>query len=175
MALKPYWAAMFVAFSLTLSPVHGQDTSDMSADELIAEAETMHPAGFYQLASQLFAAGDYDEAIRWFYIGQLRYRFDLVARDAGPADTDQQLFSALSESVGRPINEYAFGDIKKLVRLMGEALAWDEAHPNGYTSKTKYAVALATVRAGLVQLRATTIEQRDYIREQREQNGLENR
>lgn len=156
-------------------------TADMSADlaqqtpeQIIAQAERIHPAGLYVLASKLMAAGRPDDAVRWFYIGQLRYRFLIAAEPSNVAD-ERILFSALSESVGRPINEYAFGDVDAAVAQIDAALAWDDAHPNGYTSKDDHAAQLETVRAGLQDLRDQMLTSKDEIRETRERNGLKNR
>lgn len=115
-----------------------------------------------------------DDAVRWFYIGQLHYRFHLATRPATLAN-DQPLFSALSESVGRPINEYAFGHVDAAVAQIDAALTWDEAHPNSFTAKARYAKELADTRAGLQRLRDDMAARKNLIRETRTRNGLENR
>lgn len=158
-----------------------EDEQSMPADpakqtpaQIIAQAERVRPATLYILATKLMGEGRMDDAVRWFYIGQLRYRFHLASRPATLAN-DQSLFSALSESVGRPINEYAFGDVDAAVAQIDAALAWDAAHPNSFTSKERYSGELAEVRTGLQKLRDDMVARRDEIREARTRNGLENR
>ncbi|MCW2365120.1 hypothetical protein M2341_000567 [Sphingobium sp. B7D2B] len=175
-------AALIPAFALTLSAaLAAEEKQAMPADpaqqmpeQIIAEAETVHPAALYILATKLMAEGRMDDAVRWFYIGQLRYRFLLAAEPERLAE-NQPLFSALSESVGRPINEYAFGDVDAAVAHIDSALAWDAAHANGVTSKERHAEELAQVRAGLQKLRDDMIANKDQIRETRTRNGLDNR
>ncbi|MFV0625436.1 hypothetical protein ACBY01_15685 [Sphingomonas sp. ac-8] len=150
------------------------DPAKQTPAQIIAQAESAHPATLYFLATKLMGEGRMDEAVRWFYIGQLRYRFHLASRPATLAN-DQPLFSALSESVGRPINEYAFGDVDAAVAEIDAALAWDAAHPNGFTSKERYSSELAEVRAGLQKLRDDMVARKDQIRETRTRNGLANR
>ena len=150
------------------------DLEQQTPNQIIASAETAHPAALYVLASKLMGAGRPDEAVRWFYIGQLRYRFHLMTDPPGVAD-ERILFSALSESVGRSINEYAFGDVDGAVREIDAALAWDAAHANHFTSKIAYPGQLATIREGLVALRDTMLARKDEIRETRRSNGLPNR
>ncbi|MGE4323176.1 MAG: hypothetical protein AB7E60_09130 [Sphingobium sp.] len=150
------------------------DPATQTPAQIMAEAENVHPASLYILATKLMKEGRMDEAVRWFYIGQIRYRFHLASRPATIAN-DQPLFSALSESVGRPINEYAFGDVDAAVAQIDAALAWDAAHPNGFTSKERYAGELAEVRGGLQKLRDDMVVRKEEIRETRTRNGLENR
>lgn len=154
---------------------HASDIAAQSPDALIARAETLHPAELYMLAAKLMGAGRAEEAVRWFYIGQLRYRFHLATAQPAPGSNDRVLFSALSESVGRPINEYAFGHVDAAVAQIDAALAWDEAHENRVTSKTRYANQLAETRRGLQMMRDDMIAKKDEIRATREKNGLPNR
>ena len=152
-----------------------ESITEQSPDSLMARAETLQPAELYMLAANLMGAGRTDEAVKWFYIGQLRYRFHLAATQPPPGSNDRVLFSALSESVGRPINEYAFGDVDAAVAQIDGALAWDEANDNGFTSKTRYSSELAETRNGLQAMRDDMIAKKDEIRTIREKNGLPNR
>ena len=151
-----------------------RDLEQLTPEQIIAGAERAHPAALYLLASKLMSAGRRDEAVRWFYIGQLRYRFHLMTDPPNAAD-ERILFSALSESVGRAINEYAFGDVDGAVREIDAALAWDAAHANHFTSKSSFPGQLATTREGLVALRDDMLARKDEIRETRTSNGLPNR
>ena len=135
--------------------------------------EARHPAEYYQRAMSLFQAGRRDQAIFLFYLGQLRYRIYLSANPALPKDRDPALFASLSEVVGRPLNEYAFGDIPTLARIIDAVLAYDEAHPDRFTSATSQ--QRRSVRDGLKQMRSTMLAQADDIRAQRVKNGLQNR
>ncbi|MDF2603583.1 hypothetical protein [Sphingomonas sp.] len=150
------------------------DPAKQTPSQIIAQAENVHPAGLYILSAKLMGEGRMDDAVRWFYIGQLRYRFHLAASPASRV-SDQPLFSALSESVGRPINEYAFGDVDAAVAHIEAALAWDAAHPNHFTSKKQNPKELADVRAGLQRLRDDMLARKEEIRETRTSNGLPNR
>ena len=145
-------------------------------DESLARAETLHPAELYRVAAQLLGRPDRaDEAVMWFYVGQLRYRFHLAATKPPAGANDRVLFSALSESVGRPVNTSAFGDVDAAVARIDAALAWDAAHDNPLTSKTAFAKEWEEVRQGLTSLRDKMLASKDEIRETRRRNGLANR
>lgn len=142
---------------------------------LLQGVEGDHPAGYYRRAADLMRAGRRDEAVFVFYLGQLRYRTHLAARPDLPRDRDPALFASLSEVVGRPVNEYAFGDIPALDRTLKAVMAYDAANPDRFTSPTEFPQASRTVRTGMEQFRAQIVAQRETIRTQRQANGLPNR
>ncbi|KAA0968147.1 hypothetical protein FPY71_17610 [Aureimonas fodinaquatilis] len=150
------------------------DYSKLTNAQIETQAADLHPAAFYILASRLLAEGRGQEAANWMYAGQLRYRF-LITAGGEAAQNESVLFSALSEQVGRPVNEYIAGNVDEWLAAMDWALAWDADNPNGFTSKSQHAAALNEVRAGLGKLRANVEAERDNIPGQREANGLENR
>jgi hypothetical protein len=127
------------------------------------------------MAAQMIAGAAKDDAVFVFYLGQLRYRVHLAARPELPPDRDRALFASLSEVVGRPVNEYAFGDIPALARTIDAVLAWDTAHPDPFTPPDRFRTAYASVRRGLQEMRATIMRDADKIRAQRTTNGLANR
>jgi hypothetical protein len=151
------------------------DFNKQTTEELKFGIEQKHPAAYYILASKLFADGKKDEAVFWFYAGQLRYRFHLAAnRNLNPSG-DPALFSSFSEVIGRPLNEYAFGDIPQLVKTIDEVLKWDETHENHFTSKTAHQKEYKGIRDGLAEMRGYILENQEEIKRQRTANGLGNR
>ena len=151
------------------------DFNRLTPEEIKSGIEARHPAAYYVLAGKLFGNGAHDEAVFWFYAGQLRYRFHLAANRDLPASGDPALFGSLSEVLGRPINEYAFGDLAQLTDTIDKVLAWDEQSSNGFTSKTANAAAWKEVRDGLAKMREYVQANGDQIRAERKKNGLENR
>jgi hypothetical protein len=172
LALVAVWVALGAV------PAEAVDVDALRArtpQALQAGIEDAHPATYYILASKLFRDGKADEAVFWFYLGQLRYRVHLTARKGLDPSDDPALFSSLSEVVGRPLNEYAFGDLSRLIQTIDEVLRWDASHPNGFTPKREFAAAHADIRAGLVRLQDHVRQNGDQIRKQRAANGLPNR
>lgn len=155
------------------APRAGENMDSMSSAQISEQAESLHPSALYVLAARLLAEGKAQEAANWMYAGQLRYRFQLAT--PGAAANDRILFSALTEQVDRPVNEYIAGNPDEWIAAMVWALAWDEAHANGVTSKAVHAAELAEVRQGLTDLIATVDSSREELRRHRIDNGLENR
>ncbi len=172
LVLLPALLSALPAAALGATPDDPTKKSPAELERGIADA---HPANYYVLAQKLFESGKRDEAIFWFYAGQLRYRFHLAAHPDLEPSGDPALFSSLSEVLGRPLNEYAFGDLKGLRGTIQRVLDWDERTANGFTSKTNFASAWKDTRAGLEKLRDDLRANAEEIRKQRKANGLANR
>lgn len=166
--------ALFLMISAT-GPVHAETFNDMSIDRLRASVTNEHPSAYYILSSKLFDTGQHDEAVFWFYAGQLRYRTHLVCNPDLPADADPALFGALSEVIGAEINAYAFGDLAMLEETIDKVIAWDNDTPNKFTNVRDCADAYHAILQGLKELKTYVIENAEEVRAQRAANGLENR
>jgi hypothetical protein len=165
-----------VLLALSFLQASAVDLSSLSIDQLKNGIENQHPSAFYILAQKLFTAGQKDDAVFWFYAGQLRYRVYLLVNN-GKLDPsgDPALFASLSEEVGRSINEYAFGDIPELAKTIDAVIVWDQSHANALTPRDKYKSQYDQIVAGLSQMRDQVLNQADSIRKTRTANGLQNR
>jgi hypothetical protein len=162
-----------LALLIGISPAVAQSGARVPAE--VEALAGQHPAEYYRRAARLFEAGRKDEAVFVFYLGQLRYRAHLKARPGLKPDGDPALFASLSEVVGRPLNEYAFGDIPALAASLDAVLAYDAANPDRFTAPGEFAVVYAEQHKGLESLRAQIVRDAASIRETRRKNGLENR
>lgn len=168
------FAALIALFAIPAQAQPERDLKTMTVEEIISEAPSLHPAALYVLSARLMGENKVQEAANWMYAGQLRYRFHITT--LGEAGNDERtLFSALSEQVGRPVNEYIAGNADEWIAAMEWALEWDAANDNAATSKTEFASELEDTRAGLRKLIEQVDSNRDQIREDREANGLPNR
>jgi hypothetical protein len=134
-----------------------------------------HPAEYYKRSADLLAGGQKDDAVFVFYLGQLRYRTHLAARPDLPKSGDPALFASLSEVVGRPINEYAFGDMPSLLKTVDAVLAYDARNPDAFTPPAQFADAHRRTREGMAGFRRQMQAQAEDIKRQRTTNGLPNR
>lgn len=175
-ALNRALAPFAFMFMLTVSaPMLAQDYNAMSPEEIESRIEGEHPAAYYVLASKLFDRGDQDDAVFWFYAGQLRYRTHLACNPDLAPDGDPALFGALSEVIGGEINRYAFGDLDVLKATIDRVVEWDGATQNRFTPIDKCARQHADILAGLINLKTYISENADQVRSERTANGLENR
>ncbi|MEP6809908.1 MAG: hypothetical protein ABI992_06670 [Chthoniobacterales bacterium] len=149
------------------------ESQDETPAQLKQGIEGRHPADYYKLAAKLFQdASTKQEAVFWFYVGQLRYRYYLAANPELKPDGDPAVFSSLSEVIGRPINEFAGGKPDLWIGEINHALEWDAAHENGFTAKSKAPDKYQQIRAGLVAMRDQLSAMKTKLPEMRRQNGL---
>ena len=151
------------------------DLKNLSSAKIEAALPNQHPSVYYGYADRLFRQGKKDDAVVWFYVGQLRYRFYLKANPKLDPSGDPAAFGLLNAIIGKRINEYAGGSVKGWVAAIDRALKWDAEATNGFTSKEKFAAVYEETRAGLKKLRDQVESQADSIRDQRKKAGLENR
>lgn len=148
----------------------------VAAPAEVAALAGQHPAEYYRRAAALLQGDRKDDAVFVYYLGQLRYRVHLAARRTSlKPDGDPALFASLSEVVGRPINEYAFGDIPALARIIDAVLAYDLANPDTFTPPSQFPDMHRSVRDGLATLRTRTLDNAEAIRAKRRENGLPSR
>jgi uncharacterized protein with von Willebrand factor type A (vWA) domain len=108
-------------------------------------------------------------------LGQLRYRTHLKARPDLKPDGDPALFGSLSEVVGKPVNEYAFGDLNRLDETLKAVLVYDRQNPDSFTTAAQFPDVYSQQREGMESMRRQIVARADDIRKQRTSNGLENR
>lgn len=158
------------------SPASQLQAQDMSRAQAMAEPLLdEHPLALFQAAIQVFDDGYRADGVYLFYLAQLRWRRYMNARPDLPPDQDRALYASMHDVFGRPINEWAFGDIDWLVASLRDLDAYDTARPDPATPARDFPDVHAHSREGFADFIAMIEAQADDIRAQREQNGLENR
>lgn len=151
---------IFFAASLQAALQSDDILTRLSPAEIEAQLPNEHPANYYLYAARLEKAGDFPDALRWFFIGQLRYRVYLQAH---PGE-DSSLFASLNYSMGPPLNRYGALHMDRWLAAIDASLAWDDAHANAYTDKNKFASVYAEQRAGLVKLKSYLVSHADQLK-----------
>ena len=157
------------------SGARADELADQAPAQIERGIEAKHPAAYYILAAKLLREDRRDEAVFWFYLGQLRARAHLAARPDLEPSGDPALFASFNAVLGQPINQYAFGDIPALVRTIDAVLDWDRDHPDSFTPQSRFQEAHTKSRQGLSGLRDEITARREEIRAERARNGLGNR
>lgn len=99
------------------------------ANAIIANSENFAPPVLYTLSSVLFEQGKKDEAMFWFYAGQLRARIDanICADKSARAAID-----VLNQKFGPAINKYSFQNLSLLTNTVERVITWEENTPCHY-------------------------------------------
>lgn len=149
------------------------DIKLLPPEKIEAQLPKEHPSAYLLYSARLFHEGKKDEAVIWYYVGSIRYRFDLATKPGQDPSGDPALFGSLQSVLGEQINRYAGGDPIKWMAQIDQALAWDETTENHFTSKKKFKKELGEVRDGLGKMRKWVESNLDMIKDKRKQNGLE--
>lgn len=105
------------------------DETKAAIEKIKAHPEKYAPPVFYALSKALFDRGEKDDAAFWFYAGQLRARIDAnICADVSA----RQAVAVLNQTYGTPINQYTFGDIAKLEKLVPKVVEWERTTPYEY-------------------------------------------
>lgn len=105
-----------------------------AAKEILNDPKTLQePLEMFSPALILFQSGEKDDAVFWFYVAQLRVRYQLAFQKGDRG----QLLQVMLMTVGPPINNYAFQDVLKLDRQLDRVLEWDRATPNSLKEGTR--------------------------------------
>lgn len=124
-------------------------------EEVIADAPRMHAVAMFYLARRLFELERRDEALFWFYEGQLRWRAYLMQTPNGSGQARQgglfgggerSRYQQLFDTIGPDINAYAFCDMQAFSRMVDAVIAWDNEHPDAFATD---AVTKAQAQQGL--------------------------
>jgi len=114
------------------------DYSERSTKEMEKLLPEIHPAGYFLLAQRTFIEKRTDEAIKWLYVAQIRYRSYLTAFPDLEPSGDPAMFDSLMEVIGRPINMYAGQNIANWIQQIKNAAVWHDQNPYPVFSKTTY-------------------------------------
>lgn len=173
--LLSFAALLALPAAALASPISVPEAFSLPESQVESSIEESHPSIAVAYAKRLFESGRKDDAVMWFYVAQLRYRFHLLANPNLSSDGDPALMSSLNATIGHAINEWAGGSPRGWMRSIDKALAWDAAHPNGTTSVKAHAAEWQQVRRGLESLRGDIERNEAQIRDNRSRAGLENR
>lgn len=166
------FAGTFAASSAELTM---ENVATLPHAEIEAALPDTHAAIYYGYAARLFEEGNKEDAVLWFYVGKLRFRFDIAAHPNADPSGGPALMGSLNFTIGPLINGWAGGDIEMWTRQIDRALEWDSVHPNGITSKTEFEKEYTETRSGLEKMRQELVRRADEIRQTRAEQGLENR
>jgi hypothetical protein len=98
-------------------------------DTIRNHPEDFAPPVLYVLSSVLFEQNKKDEAVFWFYAGQLRGRIDAnICADKSA----RAAIAEMNQRFGPPINQYSFKNIPLLTNTVERVLAWEENTPCHY-------------------------------------------
>lgn len=102
---------------------------DKTVDAVLSSPNDYNPPVLYALSKELFERGRKREAAYWFYVGQLRARYDAnLCLD----NTAKQAVSILNGTYGPDINKFAFGNIDSLELTVNKVVDFVRTNTENY-------------------------------------------
>lgn len=106
-----------------------KDLKTKIIDSILAKPNYYNPPVIYVLSKELFLSDRKEEAKFWFYVGQLRARYDAnLCLD----NTAKQAVSVLNELYGPDINQYAFQNFDSLELTVNKVVAFVRTNEENY-------------------------------------------
>ena len=148
--------------------------ANQSVETIKSDITGKHPLSYIILASKLFEQQKYDDAVLWYYIGQIRYRAYLKSNPNLEPSGDPALYSSLKYVVGTPINQQAGSNPDNWAAIVGQALEWHSNNKNSFTPKSEYPAIYNEIENEFKEFQNYILSNKEEIRKQRVENGLDN-
>jgi hypothetical protein len=117
-----------------------------TATTILKNPNYYNPIVIYALSSVLFEQGLKDEAMYWFYVAQLRARYDAnLCLDASA----RQAVTILNQEFGPEINKYAFKDLNKLKNTVKKVVDFVRSNKEDYDHRWISLHGMGAVISGL--------------------------
>ncbi len=116
-----------------------------AVDEVLGDAGRAEPLVLMLAASRQLELGSKDDAVLWFYAGQLRARYSPLLT----GEQSQQV-TISTVTLGEAINAHGMRDVVRMIELIARAMQWDEKTYDAWAKANK----LDPDRADLLKRRA---------------------
>lgn len=115
-------------------------------ETVLQNPNNYNPPVLFALSQELFLQGDKDEATFWFYVAQLRARYDAnLCMD----NSAKQAVSVLNNEYGPDINNYAFQDLDILEKIVIKVVDFVKTNAENYDQRWINLHGMWAVQAGL--------------------------
>lgn len=167
--------------------------------------QIMDPAILFGYSNYLYNKGEKDESVFFYYLAQYRARYLIsILKEDIPLDerfyktsykesglvgdpvligtiNRQDLYGVIMDGLGTVINQYAFGDVDKLIRTLDEVLIHIEKYPfepdqlidkKYLADRDQTVINNESVKSGFQAFMQEISDNKEYIKEERAKNGL---
>lgn len=123
-----------------------QEVKMKASEEVLKNPNIYNPTVLFALSQVLFNSDKKDQACFWFYVAQLRARYDAnrcmdITATSGLA--------VLNEQYGAPINQYAFKDINKLKETVKSVVSFVKSNEENYDPRWMNLHGMDAINASL--------------------------
>lgn len=117
-----------------------------AAEEVLKNPNSYNPTVLFALSEVIFKNEQKDSACFWFYVAQLRARYDA---NRCMDKTAASGLTILNERYGPAINQYAFKDIPKLKETVGKVVSFVRSNEEKYDHRWMNLHGMDAINASL--------------------------
>ena len=123
-----------------------KELKQQTVESILKNPSYYNPPVIYALSHELYIQDKKDDAMYWFYVAQLRARYDAnLCMDKSA----KQVVSILNKDYGADINKYAFQDIDKLEKTVTKLVDFVRKNEENYDHRWINLHGMDAVLAGM--------------------------
>ncbi|MFN5848922.1 MAG: hypothetical protein ACK43K_10550, partial [Chitinophagales bacterium] len=123
-----------------------KDVKSKAADEVLKSPNDYNPTVLFAVSEVLFNSDRQDLACFWFYVAQLRARYDANLCTDNTATSG---LTVLNERYGPAINQYAFKDINKLKETVAKVVSYVRTNEENYDHRWMNLHGMDAIKASM--------------------------
>jgi hypothetical protein len=151
------------AEALTMEQVNSLKPKEV--EKALAES---HPSMYIAYSIRQFKSGKQDDAVLWYYIGQIRWKYFLLVNPDPGAEAQ---LAQVTKDFGQVIGDWAGESTQDWANTIKRALIWDAANPNSMPAKD-HPAELEQARNFVEEMRSYVVRNEAAIAADRQARGI---
>ncbi|MEN9907690.1 MAG: hypothetical protein RLZZ540_831 [Bacteroidota bacterium] len=136
----------------------------------IAMLEKTHPVSFFEEAGKYYKNGNVNESALLFYVGQLRYRYYILAHPDTKPDGDKAIFASLTNVLGQEINYKLGENVENYIKIVEATIDYSKQSDYQFYSIKESPVNYEKVINGLIGLKNHLVANKEQFIAKRKEN-----
>lgn len=137
----------------------------------VAKLEQTHPVSFFEEAGKYYKSGKINESALLFYVGQLRYRYYILAHPDTKPDGDKAIFASLQNVLGQEINYKLGENVDNYIKIVEATIDYSKQSDYQFYSKKESPANYEKVIGGLIKLKDYLIVNKEAFIAKRKENA----
>jgi hypothetical protein len=156
------------AISVNAAALTMEQVNSLKPKEVEKSLTESHPSMYIAYSIRQFKSGKQDDAVLWYYIGQIRWKYLLLVN---PDPASESQFAAVTKDFGQVIGDWAGESTQAWANTIERALAWDGANPNSVPTKD-HPAELEQARKLVEDMRTYVVRNEAAIAADRQTRGI---
>ena len=170
MLRKLFLAAVLsvAAISANAAALTMEQVNSLKPREVEKSLTESHPSMYIAYAIRQFKSGKQDDAVLWYYIGQIRWKYFLLVN---PDPAGESQLAAVTKDFGQVIGDWAGESTQDWANTIKRALTWDGTNANSMPAKD-HPAELEQARKFVEDMRTYVVRNEAAIAADRQARGI---